>query len=134
MNQAKLIFYGTLSTGRKILKCVVTITDLFSTECSVITPLFFYYTNRNWYWDEVNPFAATCYIQFGNKHFEYLQPLRPHNGDISPIKDNEIFIEKSSVRHPDQVLEGIVEHIIPLYIHVIMKKKIMCFNVTFNKE
>ena len=95
---------------------------------------FFDYTNRNWYWDEVNPFLATCYIQFGNKHFEYLQPLRPQNGDISPIKDNEIIIEKSSVRHPDQVLEGIVEHIIPLYIHVMLKKKIMCFNVTFNKE
>ena len=79
--------------------------------------------NKSWYWDEVNPNAATCYIQFGNKHFDYIQPLRPYDDIIHSIKDNEIIVKRTKVRHPDQVIEGIVKHIIPLYIHAMAKNK-----------
>ena len=79
---------------------------------------FFDFITKDQYWDEVNPNAAICYIQFGDKHFEYIQPLRPYDGVIYPIKDNEIIIKRTEVRHPDQVIEGIVKHIISLYIHV----------------
>ena len=37
---------------------------------------FFDTQNKRWLWDEVNSNAATCYIQFGEKHFEYLQPAK----------------------------------------------------------
>ena len=56
---------------------------------------FFDYVTKDWYWGDVNPVAATCYIKFGDNHFEYLQPLRPYNGVICPIKDNEIIIERT---------------------------------------
>ena len=32
-------------------------------------------------------------------------------------------MKRTKVRHPDQVIEGIVKHIIPLYIHVMSKDK-----------
>ena len=76
--------------------------------------------NKSWYWDEVNPNAAACYIQFGNDHFDHIQPVRPYD-DILPIKDHEIFVGRTRVSHPDQVLECIVKHIIPLYIHIMAK-------------
>ena len=48
---------------------------------------FFDIKNKSWFWDEVNSNAATCYNQFGNDHFDYIQPLRPYD-DILSIKDN----------------------------------------------
>ena len=47
---------------------------------------------KHQYWDEINPRAATCYIKFGAAHFEYIQPLRPDNDDVSVIKDDEMII------------------------------------------
>ena len=46
---------------------------------------FLLFENKSWYWDEVNSNAATCYIQFGDDHFDYIQPVRPYD-DILPIK------------------------------------------------
>ena len=68
---------------------------------------FFDTQNKRWLWDEVNSNAATCYIQFGEKHFEYLQPVRQFD-DIIKLKDYEIVVRRSPVSHPDQVLECIV--------------------------
>ena len=64
--------------------------------------------------DEVNPNVATCYVQFGNNHFDYIQPLRPYDDSISSIKDNEMIVKRTKIRHLDQVMEGVVKHIIPL--------------------
>ena len=47
--------------------------------------------------------------------------MRPYNDSIRSIKDHEIIVKRTQVRHPDQVIEGIVKHIIPLYIHVMAK-------------
>ena len=85
--------------------------------------VFFDNDTKDWYWNEVNPNAATCYIQFGNKHFDYIQLLRHYDDSIRSIKDNEIIVKRTKVRHLDQVIEGIVKHIIPLYIHVMAKNK-----------
>ena len=84
---------------------------------------FFDNDTKDWYWYEVNPNAVTCYIQFGNKHFDYIQLLRHYDDSIRSIKDNEIIVKRTKVRHLDQVIEGIVKHIIPLYIHVMAKNK-----------
>ena len=46
---------------------------------------FFDIKNKSWYSDEVNSNAVTCYIQFGDKYFDYIQPVRPYD-DILPIK------------------------------------------------
>ena len=81
---------------------------------------FFDTLNKRWLWDEVNSNAATCYIQFGEKHFDYLQPVRLYD-DLFTLKDYEIVVRRSPVSHPDQVLECIVKHIIPLYIHIMAK-------------
>ena len=83
---------------------------------------FFDTENKRWLWDEVNSNAATCYIQFGEEHFEYLQPVRLYD-DIYKFKDYEIVVRRLPVTHPDQVLECIVKHILPLYIHVMAKNK-----------
>ena len=97
---------------------------------------FFDIKNKFWFWDEVNYNAATCYIQFGNDHFDYIQHVRPYN-DILSIKDHEIFVERTRIIHPDQVLECIVKHMIPLYIHVMAKNKSCVkmlpstYNITF---
>ena len=77
------------------------------------------YTEQ-WYWDEVNPLAATCFIKFKHEHFEYIQPLRRHNGS-DPIDKEEQVLPKAKVLPTAPVLEGIVKHIIPLYIHVMAK-------------
>ena len=63
-----------------------------------------------------------CYIQFGEKHFDYIQPERFYD-DIHPLKDYEIFVGRTPVSHPGQVLECFVKHILPLYIHVMAKHK-----------
>ena len=58
---------------------------------------FYDIPNENWYWDESNPRATTCYIKFGESHFEYTQPVHPDNHDINVINDNEILIQKAKV-------------------------------------
>ena len=40
---------------------------------------FLLFENKCWYWDKVNSNAATCYIQFGDEHFDYIQPVRPYD-------------------------------------------------------
>ena len=84
---------------------------------------FFDNDTKDWYWDEVNPNTATYYIQFSNEYFDYIQPVRPNDDIILSIKDHEIIVKRTHFRHPDQVLECIVKHIIPLYIHVMAKNK-----------
>ena len=98
---------------------------------------FFDTHNKRWLWDEVNSNAATYYIQFGEKHFDYLQPVRLYD-DLFKLKDYAIVVRRSPVSHPGQVLECIVKHILPLYIHVMAKNK-SCetmlpssSNITFN--
>ena len=49
---------------------------------------FYDVDTKDWYQDEVNPQAATCYIKFGEQHFEYIQPLRPYNTSFFLKKDN----------------------------------------------
>ena len=83
---------------------------------------FFDIQNKRWFRDEVNSNAATSYIQFGEKHFDYIKPVRLYD-DIHSLKDYEIVVGRTRVSHPDQVLECIVKHIIPLYIHVMVKNK-----------
>ena len=34
--------------------------------------VFFYYDTKDWYWDEVNSQVATCYIKFGEQHYDYI--------------------------------------------------------------
>ena len=53
---------------------------------------FYDIDTNDWYWDEVNSEAATCYIKFGEQHFEYIQPLRPDNVSFFLKKDNEIIL------------------------------------------
>ena len=60
---------------------------------------FFDNNTKDWYWDEVNPNVATCYIQFGNKNFDCIQPLRPYDDSIRSIKDNEMIVKRTKVRH-----------------------------------
>ena len=79
---------------------------------------FYNIRTEYWYQDVINLRAATCYIKFGEKYFEHIQPLRPDNQDINVIKDDEIFIHRAKFIPSAQVLEGIVNYIIPLYIHV----------------
>ena len=53
----------------------------------------FYDNNTDdWYWDEVNQKAVTCYIKVGKKNFEHIQPIRPDKDDNIVTKDNEINI------------------------------------------
>ena len=52
---------------------------------------FYDVDTNDWYWDEVQSQAATCYIKFGEQHFEYIQPLRPDNASLKK-KDNEIIL------------------------------------------
>ena len=80
--------------------------------------VFFDNDTKDWYWNEVNHNAATCCIQFDNEHFDYIQPVRPYDDSILSIKDHEIIVKRTQIRHPDQVIECIFKHIIPLYIHV----------------
>ena len=72
---------------------------VFNTMLGYITA-FVYIKNKYWYWDEVNSNAATCYIQFINDLFDYIQSVHPYD-DILPIKDNEIFVERTHVSHLD---------------------------------
>ena len=86
-----------------------------------------------WYWDEVHSQATTCYIKFSAQQYDYIQHLRPqtitldtiNNKEqiipIDPINDKEIIIPIAKVFPTAEVLEGIVKHIIPLYIHVMFK-------------
>ena len=39
---------------------------------------FYDLATKDWYWDEVDSKAATCYIKYRKLHFEYIQPLSPH--------------------------------------------------------
>ena len=81
---------------------------------------FYCEDTEQWYWDEVNSLAATCYIKFKHEHFEYIQPLRFHS-DSDSIDKEEQVLPKAKVIPTAPVLEGIVKHIIPLYIHVMAK-------------
>ena len=33
---------------------------------------FYCEDTEQWYWDEVNSLAATCYIKFSEQHYEYI--------------------------------------------------------------
>ena len=93
---------------------------------------FYCEDTEQWYWDEVNSLAATCYIKFKHEHFEYIQPLRRHT-DFDPINKKEQVLPKAKVLSTAPVLEGIVKHIIPLYIHVMDKtNSIVTIHATTN--
>ena len=81
---------------------------------------FYCEDTEQWYQDEVNPVAATRFIKFKHEHFEYIQPLRFHT-ESDPIDKEEQVLPKAKVIPTAPVLEGIVKHIIPLYIHVMGK-------------
>ena len=83
--------------------------------------VFYDIRTKHWYWDEINQRVATRYIKLSDAHFEYIQPLRPDNDDMTIIKDDKIIIPRGKVFLSSQVLEGIVKYIIPLYIRVILK-------------
>ena len=53
---------------------------------------FYDINTKDWYWDEVNSQSATCYIKFGEQHYNYIQPLRPRNVSFVSIKNNEVII------------------------------------------
>ena len=71
------------------------------------------------------------------KHYDYIQPLRPHtdlldtinNKEqillIDPINDKDIILPIAKVFPSAPVLEGIVKHIIPLYTHIMLKVNII---------
>ena len=59
---------------------------------------FYCEDTKQWYLDEVNPQAATCYIKFKHEHFEYIQPLCCHS-DSDPINKKEQVLPKAKV-HP----------------------------------
>ena len=97
------------------------ITHLFLIECLVIYNTAFYCEDtEQWYWDEVNSLSATCYIKFKHENVEYIQPLR-RRIDFDPINKKEQILPKAKFLPTAPVLEGIVKHIIPLYIHVMVK-------------
>ena len=70
---------------------------------------FYDVDTKHWYWNEVNFQAATCYIKFGEKCYDYIQPLRPHTDlldtinnkeqilPLYPINDNEIILPIAKV-------------------------------------
>ena len=87
---------------------------------------------KHWYWDEVHSQAATYYIKFKHQHFKYIQSLRLHTG-LDPINDKEQVLPIARVILSAPVLEGIVKHIIPLYIHVMNKaNSIVTIHATSN--
>ena len=70
------------------------------------------------YYDEVDQKAVKCYIKFGKKYFEYIQPIRLDNDDNIVTKENEIIIPRAKFIPIATVLQGIVIYIIPLYIYM----------------
>ena len=83
--------------------------------------VFYDNDTNDWYWDEVNQKVASCYIKFGKKYVDYIQPIRPDNDENIVTKYNEKIIPRAKGIPTAPVLEGIVEHIIPLYIYVMNK-------------
>jgi len=89
---------------------------------------------KYWYWDKVNSQAATCYIKFSEKHYDYIQPLCPHTLSLDQINDRELITPIANVFPTVALLEGIVKHITPLYTHVIFKvKSIVTIRPTSNE-
>ena len=59
-------------------------------------PALYDIRTKDWYWDKINPRAATCYKKFDHDHFECIQPLRSDNDIITIIKDDGIIIPRES--------------------------------------
>ena len=59
---------------------------------------------KNWYWDEVNSQVATCYIKFGEHHFEYIQRLRPHTDLLDIINNKEHILPIDPINDIEIVL------------------------------
>ena len=89
--------------------------------------------------------AATYYIKVSEQHYDYIQPLRPHTVSlytinnkeqiipIDPINDKKIILPRANVFPTAEVLEGVIKHIIPLYIHVMFKvNNIVTIHATSN--
>ena len=50
---------------------------------------FYDVDTKHWYQDEVNSQAATCYIKFSEKHYDYIQPLRPRTDLLDTINNKD---------------------------------------------
>ena len=127
VNLSKQLFHGILLTGQIHQYSAVMTMHLFFNRMLGYNTAFYDLDTMNWYWEEVNSKSATCYIKYQKNHFEYIQPLSPHQlldpgiDSFVPIKNIEVVIPTFSVFPSAPVLEGIVKHIIPLYTHVMLK-------------
>ena len=106
---------------------------------------FYDIDTKHWCWDEVHSQAAIYYIKLSEQYYDYIQRLRPHTVlldthnnkeqiiPIDLINDKEIILPRANVFPTAKVLEGIIKHIIPLYIHIMFKaNKIVTIHATSN--
>ena len=64
---------------------------------------FYDVDTKKWYWDEVN-FQAVRYIKFNEKHYDYIQPLRPHTDLLDTINNKEQILPLDPINDKEIIL------------------------------
>ena len=91
--------------------------------------------DKQWHFDRVNNFSATCYIKLSDKHFTYLQPVANINDkDIDNVENDHIIIGELMVYSSPQTLEGIYKNSIPLYRLIMSKRNSLIELVATDKQ